>query len=85
MASFVGHGVLKQFSREIALGEPRPLGELLKGLSIPPDLLAIVVPVKGTGILQAGDLFSENDVIQSFPCAFGGIVSGGLMPEKALI
>ncbi|MGB9904910.1 MAG: hypothetical protein ACPLQO_09635, partial [Desulfotomaculales bacterium] len=66
MASFVGHGVLKKFSREIALGEPRPLGELLEELSIPPDLLAIVVPVKGTGILQAGDLISDNDVVHLF-------------------
>lgn len=72
MALFVGYGPFKEFSCEVRLPEPQPLGRILEQLPIPENLRDTLVAVRGSRIIRTQDVITDGDKIHLFMALGGG-------------
>jgi len=72
MITFIGHGVMKKYSRVVEYIAPIPLELYVRACDMPDSLYENLIAVKEPKVLSLDYIVSDGDIIHLFLALMGG-------------
>ncbi len=72
MVEIIGHGLLSEYCGKFHVQETTTIQNLIDQLSIPAELVDILIPVRESLVLSINDKVNDNDVIHLYTALLGG-------------